>query len=185
MKRSTLAFRFLALCALAGLFAATSAPAAEPVSLEAYVRDFSYETRKEMKCSGKELLSMLAKKQAVLLDIRFPEEQRAWGVSFALRIPLNELPARLDELPSDKTIVTACPHMDRSNIAMVYLTTKGYDACYLMGGLVGLAELLRGDEARDFMAALDQRGQTDQKEQKQGEKAVGSGAAGRRKSARP
>jgi rhodanese-related sulfurtransferase len=67
---------------------------------------------------------------------------------------LNELPARLSELPKDKIIVTACPHIDRSNIAMVYLSTKGYNACYLVGGLVGLAELLRGDEARDFMAAL-------------------------------
>lgn len=167
----------LALCALSGPFSALPALAAEPVSLEAYVRGFSYETRKEMKCSGKELLSMLAKKQAVLLDIRFPEEQQAWGANFALKIPLNELPARLNELPKDKTIVTACPHMDRSNIAMVYLTTKGYDACYLVGGLVGLAELLRGDEAREFMAALQQAEQTGQK--------PGEKPAGRRKAPRP
>lgn len=140
--------------------------AAEPVSLEAYVRGFDYETRKLMKCSGKELLAMLVKKQAVLVDIRFPEEQQAWGPSFALKIPLNELPARLNELPKDKIIVTACPHMDRSNIAMVYLATKGYSACYLVGGLVGLAELLRGDEARDFVAALNQ---------KPGDKSVGNG----------
>lgn len=133
---------------------AQPAVAAEPVSLESYVREFNYETRKMMKCSGKELLSMLIKKEAVLVDIRFPEEQQAWGPSFALKIPLNELPARLNELPKDKIIVTACPHIDRSNIAMVYLTTKGYNAAYLVGGLVGLAELLRGDEARDFMAAL-------------------------------
>ncbi len=124
------------------------------MSLDTYVREFSYETRKMMKCSGKELLSMLIKKEAVLVDIRFPEEQQAWGPSFALKIPLNELPARFNELPKDKVIVTACPHIDRSGIAMTYLSTKGYNACYLVGGLVGLAELLRGDEARDFMAAL-------------------------------
>jgi rhodanese-related sulfurtransferase len=144
-----------ALLLMVGPFFAAEAVAAEPVSLESYVREFDYESRKMMKCSGKELLSMLIKKQAVLVDIRFPEEQQAWGPSFALKIPLNELPARLNELPKDKVIVTACPHIDRSSIAMVYLTTKGYNACYLVGGLVGLAELLRGDEARDFMASLN------------------------------
>ncbi len=147
---------------LAALLLLTARPALaqEPMSLDAYVRDFDYETRKTMKCSGKELLAMLVKKQAVLVDIRFPEEQRAWGPGFALKIPLNELPARLGELPRDKVIVTACPHIDRSSIAMVYLSTKGYNACYLVGGLVGLAELLRGDEARDFMAALNGPGKT-------------------------
>jgi rhodanese-related sulfurtransferase len=146
-----------ATCLLCLLALAGPAVAAESMSLDTYVREFDYETRKLMKCSGKELLAMLIKKQAVLVDIRFPEEQQAWGPSFALKIPLNELPARLHELPEDKIIVTACPHIDRSNIAMVYLTTKGYSACYLVGGLTGLAELLRGDEARDFMAALNQK----------------------------
>lgn len=144
----------IAVCLLSLLCSASPSAAAESVSLDSYLREFNYETRKMMKCSGKELLSMLIKKEAVLVDIRFPEEQQAWGPSFALKIPLNELPARLNELPKDKIIVTACPHIDRSGIAMTYLSTKGYNACYLVGGLVGLAELLRGDEARDFMAAL-------------------------------
>jgi len=141
------------LCVPLGLAGQAAAP--EPQSLDSYVREFNYESRKLMKCSGKELLTMLIKKEAVLVDIRFPEEQQAWGPSFALKIPLNELPSRLAELPGDKIIVTACPHIDRSSIAMVYLSTKGYNACYLVGGLVGLAELLRGDEARDFMNALN------------------------------
>ena len=75
---------------------------------------------------------MLAKNEAVLVDIRFPDEQQAWGTSFALKIPLNELPDRLNELPKDKIIVTACPHIDRSNIAMVYLRTQGYALVILL-----------------------------------------------------
>lgn len=145
---------------LLGLLCLTQpAAAAEPVSLDTFLTEFNYETRKMMKCSGKELLAMLIKKEAVLVDIRFKEEQEAWGPSFALKIPLNELPARLSELPKDKIIVTACPHIDRSGIAMTYLTTKGYNACYLVDGLVGLSELLRGDAARDFMAALNGKAQ--------------------------
>ena len=34
---------------------------------------------------------------------------------------------------------------------MVYLKTKGFNARYLEDGLVGLAEALRGDTAREFV----------------------------------
>lgn len=130
---------------------AKPAISAETITLENFVRTFNYETRTDMKCTGKELLALLAKNEAVLIDIRFPEEQRAWGMGFAMKIPLSELPDRLKEIPKDKIIVTACPHIDRSNIAMVYLRTQGYNARYLVDGLVGFAELLRGDMARNFI----------------------------------
>jgi len=144
-------------CILGMLILTQRAIAAEPTSLDNFVKSFSYETRKDMKCSGKELLALLIKNEAVLVDIRFPEEQQAWGAGFALKIPLNELPNRLNELPKDKIIVTACPHIDRSNIAMVYLRTQGYNSRYLVDGLVGLAELLRGDSARDFMENFNKK----------------------------
>ena len=85
------------------------------------------------------------------MDIRFPEETKVWRMGFGLFIPLNELPKRFAELPKDKIIVTACPHKDRSSIAMAYLRTKGYKAKYLTDGLIGLAENLRGDNAREFL----------------------------------
>jgi rhodanese-related sulfurtransferase len=72
-------------------------------------------------------------------------------MGFGSNIPLNELPKRLNELDQSKVIVTACPHKDRDTIAMVYLKTKGYNARYLEDGLVGLAETLRGDTAREFI----------------------------------
>ena len=34
---------------------------------------------------------------------------------------------------------------------MAYLRTKGYNAKYLADGLIGLAENLRGDDAKDFL----------------------------------
>lgn len=61
----------------------------------------------------------------------FPEETNAWKMGFGVFNPLNELPKRLAELLKDKIIVTACPHKDRSSIAMTYLRTKGYDDRYL------------------------------------------------------
>ncbi len=120
-------------------------------AFDKFLTKFDYETRADMKIDSKKLITLLAEKKAVLVDIRFPEETKAWKMGFGLYIPLNELPKRLAELPKDKIIVTACPHKDRSSIAMAYLRTKGYKARYLTDGLIGLAENLRGDNAKEFL----------------------------------
>lgn len=124
---------------------------AQESALDNFLTKFDYETRADMKIDSKKLITLLTEKKAVLVDIRFPEETKAWKMGFGLHIPLNELPKRLAELPKDKIIVTACPHKDRSSIAMAYLRTKGYRAQYLTDGLIGLAENLRGDNAKDFL----------------------------------
>lgn len=124
---------------------------------ESYVANFDYDARIEMKTSSKQLIDLLEDGKAVLVDIRFKEEQQSWGPSFALQIPLNELPERLGELPKDKIIVTACPHKDRAIIAMSYLRSKGIAARYLKDGLIGLAENLRGDNALYFQKRLNEQ----------------------------
>lgn len=137
------------------VFAASVAVAAEPL-LENYIRNYDYAARLEMKVSSQKLLDMLEDGKAVLVDIRFKEEQDAWGPSFALKIPLNQLPERLGELPKDKIIVTACPHKDRAIIAMTYLRSKGIAARYLTDGLLGLLANLRGDDAKYFLEMYKQ-----------------------------
>jgi rhodanese-related sulfurtransferase len=120
--------------------------------LDDYLTSFTYQERKDMKIDSVELVELLKEGKAQLIDIRFPEEFGAWHMGFAKNIPLNELPSRLSELDKNKLIVTACPHYDRSSMARLYLITKGYKARYLNDGLLGLAELLRGDTAREFIA---------------------------------
>lgn len=87
---------------------------------------------------------------AVLVDIRLPMETAVWDVKFGMKIPANELPERLDELPKDKTLVVACPMVDRSNMVYSYLVNKGFDAKYLQGGLLGLVDRLKGGMAKDI-----------------------------------
>jgi len=125
--------------------------------LEDYIKSYNYDSRIEMKTNSKTLLDMLEDGKAVLIDIRFKEEQQAWGPNFGLKIPLNELPARWNELPKDKIIVTACPHKDRAIIAMTYLRSQGIPARYLTDGLIGLAENLRGDDAFYFLELLKEQ----------------------------
>ncbi len=123
--------------------------------LDDYISAFTYQERKDMKISSKELVELLKKGEAQLIDIRFAEEFSAWRMGVAVNIPINELPKRLNELDRSKIIVTACPHKDRAALARMYLATKGYRAKYLKDGLLGLAELLRGDLAREFVDSLE------------------------------
>lgn len=119
-----------------------------------YLKKFDYTERKEMKINIESLLRLIQEDKAEVIDIRFPEEVQAWRVDFIKSIPLNELPDRLDELDKNKIIVAVCPHYDRAAIARHYLTLKGYKSKYLVEGLLGLTEYLRGDKARDFINSI-------------------------------
>lgn len=137
------------------LFLMVSIPAySSDIELEKYILSFDYAARKEMKMDSKGLIKLLKQGKAQLIDIRFTEEYAAWKVGPSINIPLNELPTRLKELDKNKIIVTACPHKDRATIAMAYLRSKGIRAKYLTDGLIGLAENLRGDNAKVFIESL-------------------------------
>lgn len=127
---------------------------ASDAELENYIKSFDYAARKEMKMNSKGLIYLLKEGEAQLIDIRFREEYEAWKVGPSKNIPLNELPKRLGELDKNKIIITACPHKDRAIVAMAYLRSKGIQAKYLTDGLIGLAENLRGDNAKELINAL-------------------------------
>ena len=120
------------------------------MGIENFLKNFSYQTRKEMKATAQETAKLLAEGKALLVDIRFKEEYAVWNVQPSINIPLNELPQRWEELDTSKVIITACPHKDRAIIAMTFLRSKGIPARYLVDGLGGLTEYLRGDKAREF-----------------------------------
>lgn len=71
-------------------------------------------------------------------------------VNFGLQIPAPQLPEYLDELPKDKLIVVACPKSDRSNMTRMWLATQGFEVKYLVGGLLGLMDHLKGGKAQSI-----------------------------------
>ena len=123
----------------------------EKLSFDEYLTNFDYDSRVDMKINSQKMLEMVSKDEAVVIDIRFEEEFEAWHMGFVKNIPLNQLPKRLNELPKDKLIITACPHNDRANMARMFLTLKGFKAKYLNDGLLHTADILRGDNAKDFI----------------------------------
>lgn len=114
------------------------------------VRQTALKDVQPMKMGVDDFIESFNKKEAILLDIRMPFETEVWGFGFTTKIPYNELPDRLEELPKDKLIVCACPNEYRANMAKEYLRLKGYKAKTLDGGLLGLAERLKGGKAKDI-----------------------------------
>ncbi len=132
----------------------TGAKEDEIPGFSAYLSSFDYDERRAMKIRTREMLELYSEGKAQLIDIRFKEEYEAWHLGIGKNIPLNELPARLDELDRSKLIVTMCPHSDRAGIARLYLKLNGFDARYLTDGMLGTADYLRGDRAEDFMTNI-------------------------------
>ncbi|MDD5160771.1 MAG: rhodanese-like domain-containing protein [Sulfuricurvum sp.] len=126
-------------------------------TFDAYLKRFDYNERTDMKIKSLEAIELYKMGEVEFVDIRFKEEQSSWGFPFMKQIPLNELPDRLNELDKNKTIVTVCPHYDRAEMARLYLTLKGYKSRYLTDGLLGLADYLRGDEAKEFIDEMKKK----------------------------
>lgn len=70
-----------------------------------------------------------------LVDVRAPHEWQAGRIEGSLHIPLEEVPARLHELPAG-TIVAVCRSGQRSELVAGFLRARGLDAHNLDGGLV-------------------------------------------------
>ena len=64
---------------------------------------------------------------AYLLDVREPDEWVAGHAPGAVHLPLMDIPARLEEVPRDGTVVVVCRMGGRSAQAVAYLMQNGYD----------------------------------------------------------
>ena len=73
---------------------------------------------------------------AVIVDVREPNEWAAGHAPNAIHIPLGELPSRLDELPdTDDTIGIVCRSGGRSSRAVAWLTQQAFDVANVEGGM--------------------------------------------------
>ena len=77
----------------------------------------------------------LLEEGACLLDVREPAEWDAGHSPVALWIPLGELGARLDEVPTDRTVAVICRSGGRSAVAAEALRGSGVDAVNVAGGM--------------------------------------------------
>jgi rhodanese-related sulfurtransferase len=73
---------------------------------------------------------------AVLVDVREPEEYERGHVKGALSIPQADLATRLGELPRDRPIITICAVGMRSRRSAQFLRQQGFeDVATVVGGM--------------------------------------------------
>ena len=76
-----------------------------------------------------------------LLDVRNPDELEEHGmIAGAVNIPIDQLEARLSEVPKDKEIVTYCMRGGRASTAADILREAGYTEPIEYGGITAWKE---------------------------------------------
>ena len=70
-----------------------------------------------------------------VLDVREDDEWAAGHIAGAIHIPLQEIPARLGDLPEGQTLVV-CKVGGRSAKAVNYLAQQGFEVVNLAGGML-------------------------------------------------
>jgi phage shock protein E len=80
------------------------------------------------KLTADQMKAIIDSKQPVfLLDVRTPTELRENGMlEGAVNIPINELEARINEVPKDKKVISICARGNRAKKAADLLGAKGY-----------------------------------------------------------
>lgn len=73
--------------------------------------------------------------EAVLLDVREPDEWVAGHAPRAVHVPLGQLAGRLGELPQDGDVHVVCRSGGRSAQATRALNQAGYSAVNVAGGM--------------------------------------------------
>ena len=72
----------------------------------------------------------------IVLDVREQDEYDEKHIPGVTLIPLGTIPDRLDEIPTDQTVVVTCRSGNRSNQAAEYLREKGYTNIHnMLGGI--------------------------------------------------
>lgn len=72
---------------------------------------------------------------AVLLDVREPDEWAAGHAPDARHLPMSQLTARLDEVPDTDPLYVVCRSGGRSARVVAFLTQEGRPAVNVEGGM--------------------------------------------------
>ena len=76
----------------------------------------------------------------VLIDVREQDEWDAGHSPDARLVPLSELQARVDEIPTDQPVLIVCHSGGRSLRATAFLRAEGVDAINVVGGMSAWAQ---------------------------------------------
>lgn len=75
--------------------------------------------------------------EAIIVDVREPDEVAEVGVPGAVHIPLGSLPAEAGRLPDDREVLFLCRSGNRSAYATEFLQSRGHPrTANIRGGII-------------------------------------------------
>lgn len=96
-----------------------------------------------------EELEKLDRAEIAIVDIRSEEEFKRGTINGAINLPIEEIPARIDELEKEKTIYVLCHTGEKSKGITEELTKQGFTACNVEGGYRSFLRLQLGRVLRE------------------------------------
>jgi phage shock protein E len=85
--------------------------------------------------------ALASKGNALIVDVREPEEWAEARIPGAVHVPLGELASRVSELPGDRPLIMQCRSGNRSRTAAKFLKENGFtDVVNLEGGIKDWAD---------------------------------------------
>lgn len=90
--------------------------------------------RNDETISYEEAVELYDKGQAIIIDVRTPEEFSQSHVQGAINIPVNEIVERIKDVEKNKNkvIIVYCKTGKRSKIAKKLLEEEGYNNIYIL-----------------------------------------------------
>lgn len=85
--------------------------------------------------SGNEARNLIDNHEALIIDVRNPQEYSGGTAPGAINIPVSVLPHRAHELDADKHLIVFCRSGARSEQAKMILNSLGFDKVQNAGGL--------------------------------------------------
>ncbi len=87
--------------------------------------------------SSDEVYKMMGESDVQVIDVRENYEFANGHIPVATLIPLQTIPANLDQLDKAKKIVIVCASGGRSTSASNFLAQHGYEVYNMVGGMMG------------------------------------------------
>ncbi|MEE9551729.1 MAG: cyclic nucleotide-binding domain-containing protein, partial [Gammaproteobacteria bacterium] len=106
----------------------------------------------------------LIEQGACWMDVRFKNEYEESNIEGSINIPLNVLRTQTDKLESNKQYVICCDTGGRSSAATFLLAQRGFNVCYLEGGLVSTPEVAKAKEVTEKIKPAEDKKEEAKKE---------------------
>lgn len=130
-KMMMMVFALLLLAACGG----PAAPVAEaPAAVEAAPVEVAAALELPASVDVQTVAEIKEREDVVVLDVREQWEYDEAHIPGVVHIPMNDVPARLSEIPTDQTVIVSCRSGNRSGQVTNFLRDQGFENVHNMDG---------------------------------------------------